>query len=404
MNNRDTALLDFCKSLIGLEGVSGSEGEVATCLEQEMLRVGFDSVDRDAYGNVIGKVKGDLPGILMFEGHMDTVGIQDSSVWNFDPYGSDFVDGKLYGRGTSDMRCALAAMVHAIGYLAKQGTRNHATLYVVGVVQEEIFEGIGFGKVLDRITPDAVVLGEASELRLMLGQKGRAELRIETFGKNAHSAHPERGKNAIEAMAKVLQRIPQIVTPTSSLLGRGIMIITDIISHPYPGSSVIPDHCQITIDRRTLVGETQETLLAEMQEALALDFPQAPNNKQTGHSDRKDTLQEFSCTIPCATEPCYTGELLGGERFFPAWQIEEESPLVGFAWEAMRKIGLPTEKGYYPFCTDGSESSGNRGIPTIGFGPSSPSLAHIIDEYVEFDQVTVARDVYAELARVFRAE
>ncbi|HKM06028.1 MAG TPA: YgeY family selenium metabolism-linked hydrolase [Sphaerochaeta sp.] len=391
MDGQDAALLDFCKDLIGIDGVSGSEGQVANRLEQEMLYVGFDCVERDAYGNVIGKLKGNLPGSLMFEGHMDTVGIQDRSLWTQDPYGSDLIDGKLYGRGSSDMLCALAAMVHAIGSLAKDGKREHVTLYVVGVVQEEIFEGIGFGKVLDAYPSDAVVLGEASELKLMLGQKGRAELRIETFGKNAHSAHPEKGKNAIGSMTKVLHRVPQISCPTSPLLGEGLMVVTDIISKPYPGSSVIPDHCQITIDRRTIVGETQESLLSGMQAELAKDFPLA-----------NDTRQEFSCTIPSASAPCYTGEPLGGQRFFPAWKIEEDAPLVGFAFEAMKRAGLSLQRGYYPFCTDGSESAGKRDIPTIGFGPSSPSLAHIIDEYVEFDQVLVAKEVYAGMAKVYR--
>ncbi len=393
MEKRETELLEFCKDLIGIEGVSGSEGLVADRLEQEMLQVGFDCVQRDLFGNVIGMLKGNLPGSLMFEGHMDTVGIPDSSAWSYDPLGSDFVDGNLYGRGTSDMRCALAAMVHAVGSLAAQDSPDHCNLYVVGVVQEEIFEGIGFGKVLDHIVPDAVILGEASDLRLMLGQKGRCELRIETFGKNAHSAHPEKGKNAIEMMTKVLMRIPQIPCPVSPIVGDGIMVVTDIISRPYPGSSVIADHCQITIDRRTLVGETKESLLTEMNDSLALDFP--------SHTESK---REFSCTIPTASAPCYTGESLGGERFFPAWQIEEDAPLVGYAWEAMESCGLSLQKGYYPFCTDGSESAGNRKIPTIGFGPSSPSLAHTVDEYVVFEQVLVARDVYRELARIFRVE
>ncbi|HKL58781.1 MAG TPA: YgeY family selenium metabolism-linked hydrolase [Sphaerochaeta sp.] len=400
MEKQEKALLGFCKDLIGIEGVSGSEGLVADCLEQEMLFVGFDSVVRDSYGNVIGMVKGNLPGSLMFEGHMDTVGIQDRSLWKYDPFGSDFVEGKLYGRGTSDMRCALAAMVHAIGSLAKEGKRNHATLYVVGVVQEEIFEGIGFGKVLDSITPDAVVLGEASDLRLMLGQKGRCELRIETFGKNAHSAHPERGKNAIETMTKVLQRLSCMPCPSSPLLGEALMVVTDIISRPYPGSSVIPDHCQITIDRRTLVGETKESILSEMEAELSLVFP---SSAVTNQPDGSNGHRDFACTIPTASALCYTGEILGGQRFFPAWQIEEDAPLVGHGFEAMGKCGLPLERGYYPFCTDGSESSGNRNIPTIGFGPSSPSLAHIIDEYVQFDQVLVSRDVYAQLAKTFRA-
>ena len=139
MEKRETELLEFCKDLIGIEGVSGSEGLVADRLEQEMLQVGFDCVQRDLFGNVIGMLKGNLPGSLMFEGHMDTVGIPDSSAWSYDPLGSDFVDGNLYGRGTSDMRCALAAMVHAVGSLAAQDSPDHCNLYVVGVVQEKIF-------------------------------------------------------------------------------------------------------------------------------------------------------------------------------------------------------------------------------------------------------------------------
>lgn len=397
MDDQDSKLLAFCQKLIGIAGFSGSEGEVATCLEEEMLLLGFDKVECDAYGNVIGMLSGKLPGTLMFEGHMDTVGIQDRALWKYDPFGKDYSKGRLYGRGTSDMRCALAAMVHAVGVLAQDDKRNHPTLFVVGVVQEEIFEGIAFGKVLDQYLPDAVVLGEASDLRLMLGQKGRCELRIETFGRNAHSAHPERGKNAIEAMTKILVRLPQIPSPTCPLLGRGISVVTDIISRPYPGSSVIPDHCQITVDRRTLVGESQASVLSELEEALALDFPRKHNNGQESVGDK-----EFLITIPTATAPCYTGEPLGGERFFPAWKIEEDAPLVGYAYQAMEQAGLPLQKGYYPFCTDGSESAGNRNIPTVGFGPSSPSLAHIVDEYVKFDQVVKAREVYLQLAKLFR--
>ncbi|MDY0289952.1 MAG: YgeY family selenium metabolism-linked hydrolase [Sphaerochaeta sp.] len=397
----DRSLLQFCQKIIGIEGVSGSEGQVAAALEQEMHRVGFDRVESDSYGNVIGMLKGELPGTLMFEGHMDTVGIPDRALWKQDPYGKDYVGGKLYGRGTSDMRCALAAMIHAIGLLAKEGTRKHATILVVGVVQEEIFEGMAFGKVLDRYLPDAVVLGEASELRLMLGQRGRCEVRLETFGKNAHSAHPEKGENAIEAMAKILARLPLIPRRTCPLLGEGISVVTDIISRPYPGSSVIPDHCQITIDRRTLVGETRSSVLSDLQQALAVDFPRMQTKDANPLVQRDDG---FLITIPTASEPCYTGKLLGGERFFPAWTIEEATALVSYAYGAMEQAGLPRHKGYYPFCTDGSESAGNRDIPTIGFGPSSPSLAHMVDEYVEFDQVLKAREVYKLLARVFRME
>ena len=163
MDDQDKALLQFCQKIIGIEGVSGSGGRVAASKQDEMQRVGFDQVETDSYGNVIGMLSGKLPGTLMFEGHMDTVGIQDRNLWKYDPLGSDFIDGKLYGRGTSDMRCALAAMIHAIGDLAKDGKRNHATILVVGVVQEEIFEGIAVGKGLGRYPPEAEVLGEASE-------------------------------------------------------------------------------------------------------------------------------------------------------------------------------------------------------------------------------------------------
>ncbi|MCQ4379972.1 peptidase dimerization domain-containing protein, partial [Clostridioides difficile] len=98
--------------------------------------------------------------------------------------------------------------------------------------------------------------------------RGRGEIVVETFGKPAHSANPEKGVNAVYKMANVIQKIQQLVPPTHPVLGDGILVLTDIKSSPYPGASVVPDYCKATFDRRLLVGETREGVLAPIQALL----------------------------------------------------------------------------------------------------------------------------------------
>ncbi|TQW47613.1 M20/M25/M40 family metallo-hydrolase, partial [Clostridioides difficile] len=210
--------------------------------------------------NIVGCIKGNKPGKkILFDGHIDTVPVPDASKWSVPPFEGKIVDGKIYGRGTSDMKGQYTAMMSAVAYFAKDTNRDFAgELYVAGVVHEEIFEGVSAREISKAVQPDYVVIGESSELNLKIGQRGRGEIVVETFGKPAHSANPEKGVNAVYKMANVIQKIQQLVPPTHRVLGDGILVLTDIKSSPYPGASVVPDYCKATFDRRLLVGETRE--------------------------------------------------------------------------------------------------------------------------------------------------
>lgn len=383
-------VVSFLQKAIRAKSISGDEKEMANLVKSEMDYLNYDKTWIDSYGNVIGYVKGNKSGTILFEGHMDTVGIPSPKEWSHDPFAGEIENNKMFGRGTCDMKSSLCAMVEAGGNLLSQGNRDFCSFYVVGVVYEEIFEGISFGKVLDEVDIDAVILGEPSDMKIMLGQKGRAELKISTSGKNAHSAFPESGINALYNMNLFLTQLPKIECPEDEILGKGIMVPTDICSSPYPGNSVIPDNCEITVDRRLIIDETKESVLNSIQ--VVID-KLAKENK------------DFNGEVKLATDKqvCYTGKNLEAMRFFPAWSTEKESRIASAITMAVKKSDTIVEPSYctYSFCTDGSESAGKRKIPTIGFGPAPSNRAHIVDEFVELDKLIETQKIFEEIIKYF---
>jgi putative selenium metabolism hydrolase len=230
------------------------------------------------------------------------------------------------------------------------------------------------------------VIGESSELNLKRGQRGRAEVVVETFGKPAHSANPSAGINAVYKMAELIREIGKLEAPSHPTMGQGILELTDIKSSPYPGASVVPDYCRATYDRRLLVGETQESVLKPLQALI-------------GEMKNKDQQFEAKARFAADTQICYTGNGISGERFFPGWLLEQEDELVQTALRGLRSAGLNPEITQYSFCTNGSHYAGEAGIKTIGFGPSREDIAHTIDEYIEVDQLLKATEGYYGILR-----
>jgi putative selenium metabolism hydrolase len=380
---REELVVDLCRELIQRQSYSGSEDAVAHRMVLAFRELGYDDTFVDAYGNVIGQLNGNRPGkSILFDGHIDTVPVPDPSKWKHDPFSGELLDRKIYGRGASDMKGAMSAMIAAASFFASD-TRKHfpGNIYVAGVVQEECFEGIAARLISRRINPDYVVIGEASELNLKRGQRGRAEVVVETFGKPAHSANPEAGVNAVYKMADLIGRIREIPTSSHEVLGRGILELTDIKSSPYPGASVLPDYCRATYDRRLLIGETRDTVLRPIRALV--------------ETMRKDD-PEFRADVSFVTgsEKCYTGARIEGERFFPGWLYDDQDEFVQAAYSGLCEVGLNPQITQYSFCTNGSHYAGEAGIKTIGFGPSREDLAHTIDEYIEVDQLLKATAGY----------
>ncbi len=372
-------VVDICQKLIQARSYSGEEGAVAAVLEGVMKRFGFDRVEIDKYGNVVGTINGTGDGpVQLFDAHIDTVPVPDESKWSHPPFGGEIAEGRVYGRGTSDMKGSLAAMLVGARNFAARTNRNFkGKICVAGVCHEECFEGVAAREISKNHRPDYVIIGEASHLNLKHGQRGRAEVVIETFGKPAHSANPEHGINAVYRMAEVINAVKAIPPSVDPNLGKGILVLVDIISSPYPGASVVPDYCRTTWDRRLLVGETKESVLEPVHGAV---------------EKLKETLPDLNVKVSLAKAEmtCYTGNPIGDERFFPGWFYDRNEDFVSSVHGALRKEGIDSALTHYDFCTNGSHYAGEAGIKTIGFGPSEEFLAHTIDEYIEIDQLEKA--------------
>ncbi len=344
---REEQVVALCQEMIRQRSYSGEEAGVVKVLSAHMKEMGFDEVTVDRYGNIIGCIKASRPGKkILFDGHIDTVPVTAEAEWEYPPFAAEIHEGRIYGRGTSDMKGAVAA--REISRLVK---------------------------------PDYVVIGEASQLNLKIGQRGRAEIVIETFGKPCHSANPEKGINAVYKMAKVIEAIRTLTPTHHPVLGDGILELTDIKSSPYPGASVVPEYCRGTYDRRLLVGETKESVLAPIQELLDRLMAEDPQLKA-------------KASYAVGRETCHTGNEIEGERFFPGWLYDKEDDFVQAVYKKLNEKGFSPEITQYNFCTNGSHYAGEAGIKTFGLGPSRENLAHTVNEYIELEQLTKVEECY----------
>lgn len=376
---QDKELIEFTQKLIRIPSFSGKEGEVAKFLQKSMLEMGFDEAIIDKNGSVLGTVHGKRPGkTVLLDGHIDHVDVVDEEKWTYPPFGAEIHDGKIWGRGTSDMKGSDASMVMAIArFIEKTGKDFAGTVCFSGTVHEECFEGISSREISRLAKPDYVIIGEATSTTLKRGQRGRAEIVVETEGVSCHSSNPEKGVNAVYHMMAVIEEIRKIVPNEHDLLGKGILELTDIKSTPYPGSSVVPSNCRATFDRRTLVGETKQSILDQVNQAIERAKKKIPELKAKAY-------------VIHASLPCWTGNTIEEDRYFPAWEVPEDSELVQAALEGLTKAGIETKISHYSFCTNGSHFCGEAGIPTVGYGPSLESLAHVRDEYIEISQLEKA--------------
>ncbi|MDR1732494.1 MAG: YgeY family selenium metabolism-linked hydrolase [Synergistaceae bacterium] len=387
--NRKKMLRELCQDAIRTKSPSGREEGVASLLGKTMRKLGFARVETDRLGNVVGQIPlGGGGKRLLLEGHMDHVGPGDLSKWVHDPWGAEIEDGKLYGRGTSDMKGNLCAMLMAAAFVAEdEGGTLRGEILVAGSVHEECFEGVASEEIGKKWRPDGVIIGEASSLNLKRGQKGRAEVLVETLGKPAHSSRPSAGINAVKKMSRLIMDLEKnFVPPVHPVLGDGILEVTDIVSSPWPGASVIPERCRATFDRRLLPGESE----ADVLEPLERIFERLT---------KEDPTFQARAVLAAGREKCCTGADIEATRFAPGWILEENHPFVQKALEGLRSVGQNPELSHYTFCTNGSYYAGKAGIPTLGYGGSLEALAHTTDEYIELEQLYAACEGYCGIIR-----
>ncbi len=382
--NRKKMLTEFCQEAVRTGSLSGREGEMASLLSAKMAAMKFGTVESDRYGNVVGRIVLGRGGKrLLLEGHMDHVDVVDPSKWSHDPYGAEIADGKMYGRATSDMKGNLCAMLMAAAFVAEdKGDSLDGEILVAGSVHEECFEGVASEEIGKNWKPDMVIIGEASNLTLKRGQRGRAEVSVETYGRSAHSSNPSVGVNAVKKMARFVSAVEEHFRPARHpVLGEGILEVTDVISSPYPGASVLPELCRATFDRRLLAGEDEDAVLRPLQRIFDL-------------LAAEDGTFKARAVLAEGHEKCYTGADISARRFAPGWLMEDSHPFVVKALEGLVSVGQSPTLSHYFFCTNGSYYAGRAGIPTIGYGGSLETLAHVVDEYIELEQLYAACEGY----------
>jgi len=368
-------LTTFARDIVRIPSLSGEEAQVAGRIEAEMKALAFDNVWTDDVGNVIGVVEGAQPGpTIVFDAHTDTVGVSPGVPWALDPYSGQVTRDSLHGRGAADMKGALAAMVHGINALDKAKLRGKAV--VSASVMEEVLEGVALERVIAQTGADFVVIGEASNLQLVRGGRGRAEIHLTTTGRPSHSSAPQMGRNAVLDMMQVIAAVEDLALDEHAQMGPAIFALTDIISEPYPGHSVIPSICRVTYDRRLLPGESAANVLADIRQR-----PDLADIKL----DARVGLGEYTS---------YTGHTFTTEKFFPAWLADDNDPFVTGSLAALHGAGIQAGLNAYRFCTNAAFSAGVAGIPTIGFGPATEADAHIINEKLKLEDLIAAARGY----------
>lgn len=377
-------ILAFFREIVAIPSMNNDIAAVGTRVGAQMEKLGFDKVYVDKFGSIVGKI-GDGPKILLYDSHLDTVGIGDPAQWEWDPFQGKEEDGMLYARGALDEKNSTPGMVYGLAIARDLGLLDGFTAYYLGNI-EEWCDGIACQAFVEweGVKPHFVVIGEPTNMKVYRGHKGRIEMEVVCKGKSAHAASNHLGDNAIYKMLPVIEAINQMGPDlrTHEFLGQGKITVTRISSLA-ASDNAVPDECRIFVDRRTTFGDTRESVRAEIEAAV----PSAHR-------------ADFQVLDLVYTEPSHTGAVFPYDKYFPAWALEIEHPLVQAGAQTLQALWPavdPFGQGKWDFSTNGNYWRGKAGIPAIGFGPGDEIYAHAVNEHVSLADVVEATNFYALL-------
>ena len=431
----------FLRAMISHPSESCEEKEVVACIRSEMEKLGYDKVEVDGLGNVIGWM-GEGDKIIAIDSHIDTVGIGNIANWTHDPYKGYEDDDIIYGRGGSDQEGGMASAVYGAKIMKDMGLIPAGyKIMVVGSVQEEDCDGMCWQYIVNQFFPanriqkeqvEFVISTEPTDGGIYRGHRGRMEIRVDVKGVSCHGSAPERGDNAIYKMADILQDVRalnenpaddsveikglvKMLDPKynpghyedARFLGRGTCTTSQIF-YTSPSRCAVADSCAISIDRRMTAGETWDSCLEEIRNL--------PNVKKYG-DDVKVSMYMYD-------RPSWTGEVYETESFFPTW-INKESAAhvqalidahhalygeerIGHAdtdpkYDAMHLRHRPlTDK--WTFSTNCVSIQGRYGIPCVGFGPGAESQAHAPNEITWKQDLVTCAAVYVAAVNLYKEE
>jgi acetylornithine deacetylase/succinyl-diaminopimelate desuccinylase family protein len=358
----------------------GATEELPAAVASEVLAdLGAEpSIVRSEEGrpNVVASIGAGAGPSLAWNGHLDVVPAGDPQTWTHDPWAGIVEDGRLIGRGSVDMKGGIAAALAAACGLRRAGIDLAGALTFHLVADEEV-GGIHGTRVLHArglLTQDACVVGEPSELRLGLAQRGGAWLTAIAHGRAAHGSQPDRGVNAITAMSRFLLRLPEALPDLEHpLVGRPTVNAALIAGGS--GPNVVPDRCEVAIDRRILPGETDP-------EAVRAPFARLVERLRSEHPEVEIEVELREWSDAAEAPPDDRVAMLA--RAAVAAETGHDPADVGFT-------GITDARFYL----------NDASIPSVILGPGSLSVAHSADESVAVDELVTAARVYARLFVAF---
>ncbi|MBN1326442.1 MAG: YgeY family selenium metabolism-linked hydrolase, partial [Candidatus Cloacimonetes bacterium] len=376
----------FLRDLIAIPSESCAEQAVIKRIKTEMEKVGFDRIEIDPMGNILGYL-GTGSKLIAMDAHIDTVGIGNRELWDFDPYLGRETEDLIFGRGASDQEGGMASMVYAAKIIKDLDLAGDYTLLITGTVQEEDCDGLCWQYLINegKIKPELVVLTEPTSCNIYRGHRGRMEIKVTTHGLSCHGSAPERGENAIYKMAPILLELEELNDRLQDheFLGKGTLTVSEIFFSS-PSRCAVADMCSISIDRRLTLGESKELALEQISELPAVVKARA-----------KVEMYSYS-------RPSYKGLEYPAEAYFPAWLIEADHPATLILTEAYRKL-FHSEPliDKWTFSTNGVSIMGKYGIPCIGFGPGHEDQAHAPNEKTWKNELVKAAAMYAVIPLLF---
>jgi len=376
----------FLRDLVRIPGESAGEKGHIDRIAEEMRAVGFDKVEIDPMGNVLGYM-GTGKTLIAYDAHIDTVGIGNRSNWEFDPYEGFETDTEIGGRGTSDQLGGIVSSVYGAKIMKNLGLiSDKYTVLVTGTVQEEDCDGLCWQYIIneDKVKPDFVVITEPTDGNIYRGQRGRMEIRVEVQGISCHGSAPERGDNAIYKMADILQEVRALNDKLhyDPFLGKGTLAVSETF-FTSPSRCAVADMCAISIDRRLTDGETYQSALEEIR-AL-------PSVKKY---NAEVTMYKYD-------RPSYTGLVYPTDCYFPTWVIPAEHPATQAMVESYRGMYGEPLVDKWTFSTNGVSIMGRYGIPCIGFGPGKEAQAHAPNEKTWKADLVKCAAVYAAMPALY---
>ena len=422
-------MVRFLREMISHPSESCEEKEVAACIKAELEKLGYDKVEIDGLGNVIGWM-GEGDKIIAIDSHIDTVGIGNRENWTADPYEGYETDEIIYGRGGSDQEGGMAAAAYGVRIMKDLGLIPAGyKIMVVGSVQEEDCDGMCWQYIVnkDGIRPEFVISTEPTDGGIYRGHRGRMEIRVDVKGVSCHGSAPERGDNAIFKMADILQDIRALNNNGCSestaikglvkmlepkynpehyedarFLGRGTCTVSQIY-FTSPSRCAVADSCAVSVDRRMTAGETWDSCLQEIRDLPAV--------KKYG--------EDVQVSMYMYDRPSWTGEVYETEAYFPTWINRESAAHVKALVDAHKalfggeRIGTPsamstragrplTDK--WTFSTNGVAIQGRYGIPCVGFGPGAESQAHAPNEITWKQDLVTCAALYAAAISLYPDE